>query len=40
MRPLRQRRKTLGRLDSHLLRDIGIDRAQAQHETAKPFWEG
>lgn len=33
-------RKALGRLDNHLLRDIGIDRAQAQHEAAKPFWEG
>lgn len=31
-------RRALGRLDEHLLRDIGIDRATAKHEAAKPFW--
>lgn len=33
----RQRRQ-LGLLDDRLLRDIGIDRASAREETAKPFW--
>jgi uncharacterized protein YjiS (DUF1127 family) len=31
------RRKLLG-LDDRMLRDIGIDRATAQHEGEKPFW--
>jgi uncharacterized protein YjiS (DUF1127 family) len=33
-------RRHLGGLNSHLLRDIGIDRATAQAEVDKPFWQG
>lgn len=32
-----QRRKLLT-LSEHLLKDIGINRAQAELEAAKPFW--
>lgn len=33
----RQRRLLLG-LDDHLLRDIGVTRADALREAGKPFW--
>jgi uncharacterized protein YjiS (DUF1127 family) len=33
-------RRHLGGLNGHLLRDIGIDRATAQVESDKPFWQG
>ena len=36
----RQRsRATLGKLDSHLLRDIGVDPKTAAKEAAKLFWQ-
>ena len=31
-------RRQLGELNARLLRDIGIDRATAADEAAKPFW--
>lgn len=31
-------RRQLASLDARTLRDIGITRADAQHEAAKPFW--
>jgi uncharacterized protein YjiS (DUF1127 family) len=31
-------RHALGELDDHLLRDIGVTRAAAAREAAKPFW--
>lgn len=31
-------RRALAGLDDHLLRDIGITRAQARAEAARPFW--
>lgn len=31
-------RRHLAELDDHLLRDIGLTRAQAAAEAAKPFW--
>ncbi len=31
-------RRALTRLDDHLLRDIGIWRAEAEREAARPFW--
>lgn len=31
-------RKGLGRLDSRLLQDIGVDAATAQHQATLPFW--
>jgi len=31
-------RQALAELDDHLLRDCGLTRAQARHETGKPFW--
>jgi uncharacterized protein YjiS (DUF1127 family) len=33
-----RQRQRLAELDDHLLRDIGITRAQAQAEFDKPFW--
>jgi uncharacterized protein YjiS (DUF1127 family) len=35
-----RQRKALQRLadDSHLLKDIGVSRADARKEAAKPFW--
>jgi uncharacterized protein YjiS (DUF1127 family) len=37
----RNQRKTLGELagEQHLLDDIGLTRAQAFREAAKPFWQ-
>jgi uncharacterized protein YjiS (DUF1127 family) len=34
-----RQRRCLARLDDRLLRDIGIDRADALREIRKPFWE-
>jgi uncharacterized protein YjiS (DUF1127 family) len=31
-------RHSLAQLDDHMLRDIGLDRGEAQQECAKPFW--
>jgi len=31
-------RRYLGALDDRLLHDIGVDRASADNEAAKPFW--
>ena len=31
-------RQALQRLDEHMLHDIGISRADVDHETSKPFW--
>jgi uncharacterized protein YjiS (DUF1127 family) len=31
-------RRVLGTLDDHQLRDIGVTRAEARLESAKPFW--
>ena len=33
----RQRRRLHG-LSDHMLKDIGISRADVEHETGKPFW--
>jgi uncharacterized protein YjiS (DUF1127 family) len=33
-----RQRRALAELDDWLLRDIGLTRAQAEHEAAKPFW--
>lgn len=33
-------RATLGRLDPHELRDIGVTPSQARTEADRPFWEG
>ncbi|WP_084332571.1 DUF1127 domain-containing protein [Marinobacterium jannaschii] len=33
-----QSRRQLTRLDSHMLKDIGISRADALREAEKPFW--
>lgn len=32
-------RRLLASLDQHQLRDIGISRAEAQRESARPFWD-
>ncbi|UEM23737.1 DUF1127 domain-containing protein [Skermanella mucosa] len=34
---VRQRHR-LGEMDDHLLRDIGLSRADLEREAAKPFW--
>ncbi|MGE0734842.1 MAG: DUF1127 domain-containing protein [Alphaproteobacteria bacterium] len=33
-------RQRLAELDDHLLKDIGITRAEAYEEWRKPFWRG
>jgi uncharacterized protein YjiS (DUF1127 family) len=33
-----EQRSALAELDDHLLQDIGVDRATAKVEAAKPFW--
>lgn len=35
----RRDRQRLGRLDAHLLRDIGLEAQVARHESGKPFWQ-
>ena len=35
----RRTRLALGRLDAHLLKDIGLDPMTAQEEAGKPFWQ-
>lgn len=34
----RRERRTLARLDDHMLRDIGLTRATVTQESTKPFW--
>lgn len=34
----RSQRRALAALDDRLLKDVGISRAEAGRETAKPFW--
>lgn len=34
----RATRRALGHLDSHLLRDVGLDPQHVRQEIAKPFW--
>lgn len=33
-------RQALGRLDTHMLHDIGLSRADVESEISKPFWQG
>ena len=33
-----RQRRTLGELDDAMLKDIGLTRAEVEHECAKPFW--
>lgn len=35
----RRDRQRLGRLDAHLLRDIGLAPQDARRESDKPFWQ-
>jgi uncharacterized protein YjiS (DUF1127 family) len=32
-------RLALGQLDEHMLHDIGLSRADVDHEVSKPFWQ-
>jgi len=32
-------RRSLGRLDAHMLHDIGLSPADVEHEVSKPFWQ-
>jgi uncharacterized protein YjiS (DUF1127 family) len=34
----RRSRVSLSQLDSHMLKDIGLSYAEAEHEANKPFW--
>lgn len=36
---LRKTRKSLGKLDDHILRDIGLTRAQAKAEARRSVWD-
>lgn len=36
----RRTRLAIRRLESHLLRDIGLDPTEARTEAQKPFWQG
>jgi uncharacterized protein YjiS (DUF1127 family) len=38
-RALARERRTLTTLDARLLRDIGLDAADAEREAARPFWD-
>jgi uncharacterized protein YjiS (DUF1127 family) len=33
-----RQRRHLGQLSDHMLKDIGLSRADVESETAKPFW--
>ena len=35
-----RQRQALMRLDEHLLKDIGLSRADVENEVRKPFWRG
>ena len=35
---LARQRRQLQRLDDHMLRDLGISRAEVEREAGKPFW--
>lgn len=35
-----RQRQALMRLDDHLLKDIGVSRADVDAEVSKPFWRG
>lgn len=35
----RRERLHLGKLDAHMLRDIGLEARDANQEAAKPFWQ-
>lgn len=35
----RRERHRLAQLDTHILRDIGLDAQDARRECAKPFWQ-
>ena len=35
----RRDRQRLGKLDAHMLRDIGLEAQDANAECAKPFWQ-
>ena len=36
---LAKQRRDLEMLDAHILKDIGVTRAQAEKEGAKPVWD-
>ncbi|RPE72067.1 uncharacterized protein YjiS (DUF1127 family) [Pacificibacter maritimus] len=38
-RTVARQRKALAALDDHILDDIGVTRAQAEHESSRPAWD-
>ncbi|MEH6672073.1 DUF1127 domain-containing protein [Halopseudomonas sp.] len=38
-RQLAYERRLLASLDGRMLRDIGVSRTEAEHESARPFWD-
>ena len=38
-RRIRRERQQLLDLDEHMLRDVGLTRAQARQEASRPFWD-
>ncbi len=36
---IRRERQVLATLDDRILRDLGIDRATARHESSRPWWD-
>jgi uncharacterized protein YjiS (DUF1127 family) len=34
-----RQRRHLRSLNDHMLKDLGLSRADVEHETAKPFWQ-
>lgn len=35
----RSQRRHLSQMDDHLLHDVGLSRADVDHEISKPFWQ-
>jgi uncharacterized protein YjiS (DUF1127 family) len=36
---VRRQRRALSMMDNHMLKDIGLSRADVEHETTRSFWD-